>query len=57
MDTHYFFGTIGLINGTEEAVMLGAQMRDYWISFAVSLDPNDGLGTDRKSLLPSSSYP
>lgn len=24
-------------------------MVDYWVSFATSLDPNDGLGSARKS--------
>jgi hypothetical protein len=30
-------------------VMLGTQMIDYWLSFATSLDPNDGLGSSRMS--------
>ncbi|KAJ6593808.1 hypothetical protein B0H19DRAFT_918525, partial [Mycena capillaripes] len=28
---------------------LGTQMMDYWISFATSLNPNDGLGSARAS--------
>ena len=26
---------------------------DYWVSFATSLDPNDGLGSQRMSLVDS----
>ncbi|KAJ7239771.1 esterase 1 [Mycena haematopus] len=29
------------------ALMLSRTMIDYWVSFATSLDPNDGLGTPR----------
>src|SRR5262249_12348032 len=29
------------------AELLRHQMMDYWVSFAVSLDPNDGKGIDR----------
>ena len=29
------------------ANMLSNNMIDYWISFATSLDPNDGRGTER----------
>jgi len=28
---------------------------DYWVSFATSLDPNDGLGTIRPNWLPHTS--
>ena len=35
--------------GTEEPEdpALAAAIMDYWLSFATSLDPNDGLGTER----------
>ncbi|KAJ7491156.1 esterase 1 [Mycena latifolia] len=36
----------GTLNSTS-AETLSTQMIDYWISFAVSLDPNDGRGSDR----------
>ncbi|KAF7350372.1 Carboxylic ester hydrolase [Mycena venus] len=29
------------------AIALATQMIDYWVSFATSLDPNDGLGSNR----------
>ena len=33
------------------ALNLSRIMIDYWVSFATSLDPNDGLGTPRKCLI------
>ncbi|KII90741.1 hypothetical protein PLICRDRAFT_683700 [Plicaturopsis crispa FD-325 SS-3] len=33
--------------GTDSAKGLSKQMVDYWVSFATSLDPNDGKGTNR----------
>ena len=33
------------------AVGLSENMIDYWVSFATSLDPNDGHGTPRKCLI------
>ncbi|KAJ7082606.1 esterase 1 [Mycena crocata] len=36
----------GTLNSTS-AEALSIQMMDYWISFAVSLNPNDGKGCDR----------
>ncbi|KAF8147683.1 extracellular triacylglycerol lipase precursor [Crassisporium funariophilum] len=41
----YLFG--GLTRSTPTAVALSGVMRDYWISFATSLDPNDLNGTPR----------
>ncbi|KAF8890732.1 Alpha/Beta hydrolase protein [Infundibulicybe gibba] len=41
----YVFNT--LANPTPTAVLLSGIMQDYWISFASSLDPNDGLGNKR----------
>ncbi|KAG7445277.1 esterase 1 [Guyanagaster necrorhizus] len=40
----------GLLNSSTEpasSILLGEMMVDYWVSFATSLDPNDGLGTSR----------
>jgi carboxylesterase type B len=34
-------------NATLSSVVLSLQMIDYWISFATSLDPNDGRGSLR----------
>lgn len=39
----YVFGA----PGAAPASTLSATMKDYWISFATSLDPNDGKGNDR----------
>jgi hypothetical protein len=33
------------------ALNLSRIMIDYWVSFATSLDPNDGHGTPRKCLI------
>lgn len=38
----------GLPPSDPKAQSLSQQMMDYWISFATSLDPNDGLGSQRK---------
>ncbi|KAJ7512829.1 esterase 1 [Mycena galericulata] len=40
----YVFNFIG---GTSLAANLSTQMADYWLSFATSLDPNDGRGSAR----------
>jgi hypothetical protein len=42
----YLFGAIGY-SGPPEHPRLSQVMLDYWISFAVSLTPNDGKGTNR----------
>ncbi|KAJ7172944.1 Alpha/Beta hydrolase protein [Mycena crocata] len=42
----YIYGEITAANGTARAA-LGEMMQDYWISFAASLDPNDGKGLNR----------
>ncbi|KIL63607.1 hypothetical protein M378DRAFT_79395 [Amanita muscaria Koide BX008] len=48
----FVFGNItGL---SPSSTNLSTIMRDYWISFATSLDPNDGRGTPRKFLLTDS---
>ncbi|KIJ47803.1 hypothetical protein M422DRAFT_163417 [Sphaerobolus stellatus SS14] len=41
----YVYGT--LKNITDTAVSLSQMMQDYWISFTVSLNPNDGKGGKR----------
>ncbi|KAJ7595471.1 extracellular triacylglycerol lipase precursor [Mycena floridula] len=46
-DLYYLFGWLPLFNGTSEAIQFAQVMRDYWISFATSLDPNDGKGSTR----------
>ena len=41
----YFFETLAKENGVETSnTWLSHVMLDYWISFAVSLTPNDGKG-------------
>ncbi|KAJ7430414.1 esterase 1 [Mycena galericulata] len=42
----YIYGGITAINGTAREA-LSEMMQDYWISFATSLDPNDGKGSTR----------
>ena len=44
----YLFGAIGY-GAPPEHPWLSQVMLDYWISFAVSLTPNDGKGTSRVS--------
>lgn len=44
----YVYGFLPLVNGSASALQLGGQIMDYWISFATSLDPNDGRGSQRK---------
>ncbi|THV00778.1 esterase 1 [Dendrothele bispora CBS 962.96] len=41
----YVYGTT--INQTPSDLKLSLNMIDYWVSFATSLDPNDGLGSPR----------
>ncbi|PPQ88331.1 hypothetical protein CVT25_012442 [Psilocybe cyanescens] len=45
----YIFDT--LANRTPTAVALGRIMRDYWISFATSLDPNDNHGNTKRAYI------
>jgi carboxylesterase type B len=42
----YFFQDLAKKNGQSNTARLSRFMLDYWISFAVSLTPNDGKGTD-----------
>ncbi|KAJ7788418.1 esterase 1 [Mycena olivaceomarginata] len=46
-DLLYVFGLNTVFGRPPSAVRLGTQMIDYWLSFATSLDPNDGLGSSR----------
>ncbi|KAJ7336201.1 extracellular triacylglycerol lipase precursor [Mycena albidolilacea] len=46
-DLLYVFGLNTVFGRPPLAVILGTQMIDYWLSFATSLDPNDGLGSSR----------
>uniref|UniRef100_A0A8H7XNH5 Carboxylic ester hydrolase n=1 Tax=Psilocybe cubensis TaxID=181762 RepID=A0A8H7XNH5_PSICU len=41
------FVITGVTNGTAAAEALQIMMQDYWISFAVTLNPNDGKGSNR----------
>jgi hypothetical protein len=43
----YIFGVFGTVSTASppNVANLSQVMRDYWISFAVSLTPNDGMGT------------
>ncbi|KZT41185.1 extracellular triacylglycerol lipase precursor [Sistotremastrum suecicum HHB10207 ss-3] len=42
----YVFG-VQALTGDPAVALLSVQMMDYWISFAVSLNPNDGKGSKR----------
>lgn len=46
--TDPFLPTVTLADGTPEDRTLATQLTDYWISFTVSLDPNDGKGSTRE---------
>jgi acetylcholinesterase len=45
-DLPYFFQDLAKNNGQSNTARLSRVMLDYWISFAVSLTPNDGKGTN-----------
>ena len=45
----YTFGVTFLAGSPQPAANLSETMLDYWISFVVSLDPNDGKGSTRQS--------
>ncbi|KAJ6583766.1 esterase 1 [Mycena sp. CBHHK59/15] len=47
LELYYIYGVLPELNSPAASVTLGTQMMDYWISFATSLDPNDGLGSER----------
>ncbi|KAK7040280.1 hypothetical protein VNI00_009747 [Paramarasmius palmivorus] len=46
-ELYYVFGLVPEAGGSQRDVELKWKMMDYWISFAVTLDPNDGKGTSR----------
>jgi carboxylesterase type B len=50
---YVFGGPVWIQTGpsTPSAQALSNQMMDYWISFVVSMNPNDGKGLESKSLL------
>ena len=47
----WVFGGGYFVNPSPATLYFSGQMVDYWISFATSLDPNDGRGNDRKERL------
>ncbi|KAL0063006.1 hypothetical protein AAF712_010137 [Marasmius tenuissimus] len=51
----HVFGNLDVENSTmpRSAKDLSTQMMDYWISFAVNLDPNDDSGSNRTSPITS----
>ncbi|KAJ7844166.1 extracellular triacylglycerol lipase precursor [Mycena leptocephala] len=46
-DLIYIYGLETVFGRPASAMALGTRMIDYWVSFATSLDPNDGLGSAR----------
>ncbi|KAI3608995.1 extracellular triacylglycerol lipase precursor [Moniliophthora roreri] len=47
---NYVFGFANLPSSfvpSPSAAMFSEQIIDYWVSFTTSLDPNDGLGSER----------
>ncbi|KAJ7151199.1 extracellular triacylglycerol lipase precursor [Mycena filopes] len=46
-DMVYIFNLTAPFHRPASAAALSTQMVDYWLSFATSLDPNDGLGSTR----------
>lgn len=49
LEVLYVYGAVDLLPASPSTIKLSGQMIDYWISFATSLDPNDGHGSDRKA--------
>ncbi|KAJ6586827.1 esterase 1 [Mycena vulgaris] len=47
LELYYVYGVLPEVDALPASVVLGTPMMDYWISFATSLDPNDGLGSKR----------
>lgn len=43
----FVYGSVITLNQPPSANALSVAMIDYWLSFATSLDPNDGLGSPR----------
>lgn len=46
-DIPFVFGQVAALNESAPVIALSTVMIDYWVSFATSLDPNDGLGSPR----------
>lgn len=46
-EIRFVYGDPGTLNQSASATVLGIAMIDYWVSFATSLDPNDGRGSPR----------
>ncbi|KAF8993119.1 extracellular triacylglycerol lipase precursor [Hymenopellis radicata] len=46
-DVFFVYGLVALLSETASSIALSRVMIDYWVSFATSLDPNDGLGVPR----------
>ncbi len=49
-DVYFVYGLVSQLNQTASSIALSSAMIDYWVSFATSLDPNDGLGVPRMCL-------
>ncbi|KAK0499028.1 extracellular triacylglycerol lipase precursor [Armillaria luteobubalina] len=43
----FLYGTLNSSAEPESSISLGEMIVDYWVSFATSLDPNDGSGMSR----------
>ncbi|KAK0499036.1 extracellular triacylglycerol lipase precursor [Armillaria luteobubalina] len=43
----FVYGRLNSSSEPASSILLSEMMVDYWVSFATSLDPNDGLGTSR----------
>ncbi|KAK0205564.1 esterase 1 [Desarmillaria ectypa] len=43
----FIYRTLNSSTEPESSILLSEMMVDYWVSFATSLDPNDGLGMSR----------
>ncbi|KAG7445275.1 esterase 1 [Guyanagaster necrorhizus] len=46
-ELYFIYGELNSSTEPASSILLGEMMVDYWVSFATSLDPNDGLGTSR----------
>lgn len=51
-DIPFVFGQVAAMNESASVIVLSTVMIDYWVSFATSLDPNDGLGSPRPTWAP-----
>ncbi|KAK0460618.1 extracellular triacylglycerol lipase precursor [Desarmillaria tabescens] len=46
-EIEFIYGQLDSSSEPASSISLAEMMVDYWVSFATSLDPNDGLGTSR----------